>query len=181
MKGMLYEKKRAMKAKKGNNLTVVLFTTYVLVLIGVILFKLPFRQTDSERVVNLIPFMGSFTEEGAFRFAEVIENILIFVPFGMYICMIKSNWPHRKKILAIIGVTVAFEITQYIFALGRTDITDVLGNTLGGAIGIGMYGLLNKLLENRTDKIINITSLVLTVCVLWFFAFLFFRIRLTLR
>ena len=58
-----YEKK-PMKAKKENNLTVVLFTIYVLVLIGVILFKLPFKQADSERAVNLIPFMGSFTEDG---------------------------------------------------------------------------------------------------------------------
>ena len=95
--------------------------------------------------------------------------------------MIKSNWSYVKMVLTIIGVTVAFEIIQFIFAMGRTDITDVFGNTLGGIIGIGIYVLLNKILKNRTDKIINIITLVLTVCVLLFFALLFFRIRLTFR
>ncbi|EGW41936.1 putative membrane protein [Desulfosporosinus sp. OT] len=37
-----------------------------------------------------------------------------------------------KKVLAIVVLTLAFEISQYIFVIGRADITDVLSNTLGG-------------------------------------------------
>jgi glycopeptide antibiotics resistance protein len=45
---------------------------------------------------------------------------------------------------------------QIAFAIGRADITDVLTNTLGGIIGIGIYALLLKLLKGKTNTIINI-------------------------
>lgn len=66
-----------------------------------------------------------------------------------------------KKLLAIVGLTFAFEIIQFIFAIGRTDITDVLSNTLGGIIGIGIYALLSKVLKSRTNKVINVVALLL--------------------
>lgn len=50
----------------------------------------------------------------------------------IYICMLKSKWSFVKKVLAIVVLTLAFEISQYIFVIGRADITDVLSNTLGG-------------------------------------------------
>jgi glycopeptide antibiotics resistance protein len=168
-----------MESEKRNTLTIVLFLIYALVLIGVILFKLPFsiETTDSVRVINLIPFKGSFTDDGIIRLSEIIDNILAFVPLGIYISMLKSNWSFAKKALLIIGCTVVFEIIQFIFAIGRTDVTDILGNTLGGIIGIGIYTLLFRILKSRTNKIINIIVLILTVCALLFFAFLLFRNR----
>lgn len=166
-----------MKLGKRNTLTIALFSIYALVLIGVVLFKLPFftGKIDNVRVINLIPFKGSFTDDGVIRLSEIIDNILVFIPLGIYICMLKSNWPFVKKILPVIGCTLAFEIIQFIFAIGRADITDILSNTLGGIIGIGIYTLLFKIFKNRTNKIINIIVLIITVCALLFFAFLLFR------
>lgn len=55
-----------MKSEKRNILTIVLFVVYILVLTGIILFKLPFYSeiSDGIRVINLIPLQGSFDENG---------------------------------------------------------------------------------------------------------------------
>ena len=79
--------------------------------------------------------------------------MLIFIPFGIYITMLKSNWSFIKKIIPIFLTSLIVEILQYIFAVGATDITDLIGNTLGGVIGIGIFYLLIKLLKT---KLINL-------------------------
>lgn len=172
-----HKEKMKMKSEKRNMLTIVLFTVYMLLLTGIILFKLPFyseKISDGIRVINLIPLQGSFDENGVILLREIIYNILLFIPFGVYVCILKSEWPFIKKVLPVIGLSLTFEVIQFIFAMGRTDVTDVLGNTLGGIIGIDIYALLFKIFKSRTVKIINILALLLTVCVVLRFAYLFF-------
>ena len=156
------------KAKRNNTLTFVLFIVYVMTLIWIILFKLhfSFAEMDRSRIINLIPFQGSGIG------ANEIYNILFFIPFGIYICMLKNKWSFIMKIIIILCFSLLFEIFQFIFAIGRTDVMDLLCNTLGGITGIGIYELLYKLLKNRTNKALNIVFLVLTVCILLFFALL---------
>lgn len=165
-----------MKSKKRNTLTIVLLAVYILVLTGIILFKLPFysESSDNIRVINLIPLQGSFDYNGVFNSREVIDNILLFIPLGVYIGMLKREWSFVRKVLPAIGLSLLFEVIQFIFAMGRTDITDILGNTLGGIIGIGIYALLFKIFKSRTVKMVNILALALTVCVVLHFAYLFF-------
>lgn len=86
--------------------------------------------------------------------------------------MLKSEWSFVRKIIPIVGLTLAFEITQFIFAIGRADITDVLGNMLGGLIGVGIYALMSKVLKNRTNTVINVLAAAFTTCALLFIAFL---------
>jgi glycopeptide antibiotics resistance protein len=169
----------AMKSDKSSVLSIVLFAIYAALLIGVILFKFPFSSeaTGNGRAVNLIPFAGSFRSDGVFRLDELIENVVIFVPLGVYLSMVKRDWSFARKLLLVVGVTVAFETIQYIFAIGRADITDVLTNTLGGLVGIGVYAVVARLLGKRTDRVINVVALILTVFVLSYSAFLWSRSR----
>ena len=173
-----------MKSENRNKLTIALFVIYMLLLTGVILFKLPFFSSeisDGIRVINLIPFQGSFDDSGTIDFREIRDNILIFIPLGIYICILKSKWPFMEKVLPIVALTLAFEAIQFIFAIGRSDITDVLDNTLGGVIGIGIYALLFKIFKNRTVKVVNILALVVTVFVVLSFAYLFYLSHFVMR
>jgi len=124
------------------------------------------------RIINLIPLLGSFDDNGVIRFSEIRVNILAFIPLGIYICMLKAPWSFVKKVLTIIGLTFIFEIIQFIFVIGRADITDVLNNTLGGIIGIGIFALLSKVLKGRTIKVINVLAAVFTILALLLVAFL---------
>ena len=157
--------------------TVVLFAIYGLLLTGLILFKFPFsyQVIGSGRVLNLIPFAGSFTKQGSLRLSEIVENVALFVPFGVYLSMVRRQWSWGYRILAIVCTTVAFESIQYAFAIGRADITDVLGNTLGGVMGIALYAALTRILGPRTDRAITIGALVLTLCAMAFWLVLLAR------
>ena len=155
----------------GNKkLTFVLFIIYLAALIWLVLFKLQFsfEQIDRVRVINMIPLKE-------YDSSDVYNNIRIFVPLGIYIRMLKSKWSFMKKLLPIIGLTLAFEIIQFVLAIGRSDITDILANTLGGTIGIAIYELLFKILKHRTNKILNLFALVVTSCAMIFIIFIFKR------
>ncbi len=156
------------KAKRNNTITFSLFIIYILVLIWIVLFKLhfSFAEMDRIRTINPIPFQGSGIG------ANEVYNILFFIPYGIYICMLKRQWSFIKKVIIILCFSLSFEILQYIFAVGRTDITDLLCNMLGGIIGVGIYGLLFRIIKYKTNNVLNIVLLLLTVCILLFFALL---------
>ena len=69
------------------------------------------------------------------------------------------------------GLSLLFEVTQYIFAIGASDITDAIDNTLGAVIGILLYLGMKKIWKEKTGKIITILGAVLEVL---FLALLFF-------
>jgi glycopeptide antibiotics resistance protein len=127
---------------------------------------------DEGRIINLIPLLGSFDDNGVIRFSEIRANILAFIPLGIYICILKPKWSSVKNIITMVGLTFAYEIIQFIFAIGRADITDVISNTIGGIIGIGLYALLYKVLKSRTNKVINVLSAVFTILAMLLIALL---------
>jgi glycopeptide antibiotics resistance protein len=152
--------------------TIVLFVIYAVLVAGVILFKFPFQYdlTASGRELNLIPFAGSFANHRGI--GEVVENVLIFVPLGIYISVLWNEWSFGRKTLTIAATSVALEIIQFASAIGRADITDVLCNTLGGLVGIGIYELATKSLRARSTRVLTIVEFVVTVVTVAFFLFL---------
>lgn len=142
-----------------------LLVIYLLVLTWIILFKMSFsfQELPNFRNINLIPFAGSVIVNNQIDFSEIIDNVLIFIPFGIYISMLKPDWSFLKRVLPIAGVSLLYEVLQFIFAIGGTDITDFIGNTLGGMIGIGIYLVLCRLLKTKTDKVLNVLASIGTV------------------
>ncbi|MDV9862208.1 VanZ family protein [Clostridioides difficile] len=166
-----------MKSKKYN-ITKGLFIVYIIILTWIILFKLQFDVSSIEtmnlRSINLVPFAGSLIINNKVDISEIILNVAIFIPFGIYICMLKEEWSFIKKVIPIFITSLAFETLQYIFALGASDITDLIGNTLGGIIGIAVFMLLSKIFKNNTIKIINILAFIVTIIVVLFLGLSYF-------
>jgi glycopeptide antibiotics resistance protein len=162
------------RGSSGRAVLIVLFSIYAAVLTGLVLFKFPFSYDDSGsgRHLNLIPLAGSFTASGVLRPGEIVENVLVFVPFGIYLGVLARRWPFWKKLIPILATTVLFEAVQYAFAIGRADITDVLSNAIGGALGIAVYALLSKILRERTDRVIVVVASILTLGALLLYGFL---------
>ncbi|EGT3847991.1 glycopeptide resistance protein VanZ1 [Clostridioides difficile] len=166
-----------MKSRK-HNITKGLFIVYIIVLTWIILFKLQFDisslETMNLRSINLVPFAGSLIINNRVDTSEIILNVVIFVPFGIYVCMLKEKWSFIKKVIPIFITSLAFETLQYIFALGASDITDLIGNTLGGIIGIAVFMLLSKIFKNNAIKIINVLALIVTIIVVLFLGLVIF-------
>lgn len=155
---------------KQKKFTTGLFIIYFLVLTWMVLFKMSFsfQNLDRLRSINLIPYHASVIANGRIDMKEIIYNIIGFIPFGVYICMIKDNWSILKKIISIAGVSLSYEVLQYVFAVGGSDITDLIGNTLGGIIGIAIYFLISKLFKSnqKMNKVLNIIALISTILII---------------
>lgn len=148
-----------MKQNKEQFITKILLILYLIILTWLILFKMEIHLgmlfSMRYRTINLIPFNGSLITNGKINLSEIILNILVFVPFGVYISMLKDEWSFFQKVLPAFCVSLAYEVLQFIFGIGASDITDLLGNTIGGIIGILLFGLLSKVWKDTTIKIVN--------------------------
>lgn len=151
---------------KHDLLTKVLFGIYFILLSWIILLKTEFslQHLYGVRTINLIPFGDSLIINGKIDYSEIYLNILIFVPFGIYLSMLKPNWSKGEKVIPIFLVSLSFETLQYILAIGATDITDLIGNTVGGFLGVLTYVILNKLFKDarKTNKYVNVLAGLVT-------------------
>ena len=154
-----------MKDNRQHNLTRILFAVYTLILAWILLFKMSFSIDElyKNRNINIIPFMGSVIVNGKIDTSEIINNIIVFIPVGIYVCMLKKDWSILKKISVGFFISLGIEVLQFVLAIGATDITDLIGNTLGGIIGIGVFYLFSKVFKNKTNKIINILASIATI------------------
>lgn len=146
--------------EKKKRITIVLFVIYLVILSWIIVFKMSFSiaELGYYRNINLIPFKESVIVNGRLELSEIFQNILAFVPFGIYLSMIDSKESFFKKVLTVFFVSLTYEVMQYVLAVGASDITDLIDNTLGGAIGIIVYIGFAKVFKTKTDKILNILA-----------------------
>lgn len=152
------------KTRTHKSLTIVLLIIYLVVLTWRIVLKgyfdLSILTIVEFRSINLIPLAGSVFVNGKIVLSEILLNVIAFIPFGVYLSMLNENWHFIKKVLPILFVSLAYETLQYIFAIGATDITDLLANTLGGIIGIGVFSIMQRLLDEKTLPLFNVLATV---------------------
>jgi len=144
---------------KTNKLTNVLFIIYLIALFWILLFKLGVRFSYMEkRNVNLIPF-------GKIDVSEIILNVVIFVPLGIYAGVLFKRWVFVKKLFFFFLISLMFEVLQLIFRIGAFDITDIITNILGGIIGSLIFEAIEKLFNNsvKSQKFITIIAAIGTV------------------
>lgn len=151
-------------------ITKILCTFYLLLLIWIILMKTEFSfdQIYRMRSTNFIPLEGTAVYNNQLHYQEIYLNILIFVPFGIYLSILKPSWSFIQRIIPIFLVSLSFESLQYIFSIGATDITDLIGNTLGGVIGVLFYFLIYKLFKCKVkaNHFMNLFAAISTLVII---------------
>ena len=161
---------------KINRPTNVLFIIYLIALFWIILFKfnVPFSNLGYMRNVNLIPFSESLIINGKLDLGEIIMNVVIFVPLGIYVGAIFKKWAPMKNLLFILSISLVCEVFQFILGIGASDITDVITNTAGGIIGLIIYKGIEKIFKNsvRTQKFINVIASIGTISAILFLSLL---------
>lgn len=134
------------------------------------------NDLDTVRSINLIPFYYDKEIGTSFHLKEVFENLLIFVPMGIYLQMLLPKCWFHGKLIIIAGTSILLEVAQYVLAIGRSDITDLITNFMGGLLGLALYGTMARLLKNRdtADKLFFILAVIVSVVVVGFLAFILF-------
>jgi len=94
---------------------------------------------------------------------DMILNVVAFIPFGIYLELLFHDKRSWGKVLAVFLTSLAIEMTQFILILGRTDIVDLIANTLGGVLGIIIMKLLY---HDKIVKVILVLAVIFTVVVM---------------
>jgi glycopeptide antibiotics resistance protein len=137
---------------------------YLLIVIGLTIFPIPiFSDLSglqvSEQIalvfsrVNWVPFYNWGRYIGKSQLFEIVNNILLTIPFGILINIIAK--PNMKNILWVsIASGLAIETSQFIMSLffgpyRTVDINDVILNSIGSLIGYLIFitaaWIINKL------------------------------------
>ncbi len=155
---------------KTNKLTNVLFIIYLIALFWIIVFKFNVRLPSlrNMRSINLIPFSEPLILNGKIAFSEIIMNVVIFVPLGIYAGILFERWSIGKKLFLFFLISLICEVFQFILNVGASDITDIINNTLGGIIGLMIYKGIEKAFKNsvKAQKFINIIATIGTILVI---------------
>jgi glycopeptide antibiotics resistance protein len=146
---------------------VALFAVYLVLLVWLVLWKLdvPWVGTGARRTVKLVPFVSTATN-GPSQPSEVLGNVLVFVPFGVYLGLLaprRTGWRAGARagaraagLLGLVALTsVALEAAQYVLAVGSSDVSDVLANTAGGVAGLVLVAVVRLVLRGRTAAVLT--------------------------
>lgn len=147
---------------KSKKVTTLLLIFYLAALTWIIVFKMAFsaEQLPRLRSVNLIPFGESVIVNGKPAFGEIIQNMLAFVPYGVLLHVLCNKKPLLQQFLPIFCTSLLFEVIQYLFSVGASDITDIIMNSAGGLLGLGIATGLERLSEKHWVQIVNVLSLI---------------------
>lgn len=161
-----------------KSLSKIVLAYYLLVLLWLVLFKFSYEvfavlSDHQTRSLNLIPFADG--SRGSLR--EIIDNFVVFVPFGLLLSVNLKRASFWRKLTSILTFSLATEIIQFVFAIGRTDMTDVVMNTFGGFLGLALYSLASRYVDDKKlDRCIVIAGAILLIA-LTLFRVLFLKIR----
>lgn len=164
----------------------ILFLIKLLFLSRVSFLELFNSQRTLDKSINLIPFYsiteyisGSTANLKRFAFSNLVGNIVIFIPFGIYLPLLKKDKRVITNLLFIFIVSLFVEIIQGLLGIGASDIDDIILNCLGGWVGILGYKFLLLLL--REEKKVCTAIIILSAIVgLPILLYLLFMVRLRL-
>lgn len=122
------------------------FVLYCAMMLWLLLFRrlghtLQVRECNLRLLATVKRFLrvlrrSSDPEQIRFAVANLLGNIGLFVPLGIFLPMLFASMrPLYRFLLCAIPLLIAVELCQYVGTLGVGDVDDVLLNTLGVVIG----------------------------------------------
>ncbi len=130
--------KKERRLSAGHAISVFALLIYLTAILFIVFMSREIGQYDGVNL-HLWSSWGITTK----RKALFIENIIMFIPMGILLPSAFKKF--RNPIVCIVTCALMscfIEQTQFMFKLGFAEIDDVVTNTLGGAIGWLIWGIL---------------------------------------
>ena len=160
-----------------KELLMLCFIIYILLLYYIVTF-----QDNNYGTNNFVPFREIFRYDinSKLFLKNVIGNVLLFVPFGIFVTYyIKNDKVYQTLFLSIL-VSCSIEFAQSV--IGRTaDIDDVILNTIGGILGYIIFKFGGKLVDKlpkfmKSQVFLDVLCLVIILFIIYLaFRFDFWR------
>lgn len=164
-------------------LSIIIFILYMIILVWIIIFKCNMLQSVESTYIFfegftlkerfeyfLVPFMdyfeGPFVNQFERTFSDDVLNVLIFIPFGLYISYFIKKNKFGKVVLLSFLLSLFFEMFQLFSAIGCYSTKDLITNVLGGLMGYFLYKLIYKENQPIRNMILNICSCLVIIVII---------------
>lgn len=108
-------------------------------------------------LIELIQAKGPLGAASDWLVWEIALNMILFIPFGLIVRRV-LEWPRPAALAAPLSTSILIELTQYTANWGLApcpyrfaDVTDLVTNSIGAIIGIGLEKTLPRLLSTKAD------------------------------
>jgi glycopeptide antibiotics resistance protein len=157
---------------QSRALLVALFDLYLVLLTWIILWKLELPYIGGAVGLphpwKLIPFVPSGDANWS-NPLEVLANVLFFVPFGLYLGLLAPAWRWWKHATIFALASLVLELTQHFISVGSFDSTDVIANTAGGLVGLGLLAVARRRLSSAVlNRILVVGAALLVLAIVLF-------------
>ena len=148
-----------------KELLMLSFIIYILCLFQIVTFQ----DDVSWSTNNFIPFKEMFRYDIGSRLfiKNVIGNITLFLPFGLFTCYYLDI--KKPFLICLLTIIASLSIESVQMLIGRVfDIDDIILNLIGGIIGFYILVLLRKIGDSlprfmKSDLFLNIISAIILI------------------
>lgn len=160
-------------SRRGRGILIVAVGVYLVLLAWVVLWKLeaPWigEAAGLGRPIKLVPFVPS-GDAGASAPAEMLINLVLFVPFGLFVGAFAPTWSWWKAGVAALAASLVLEAVQHLISTGSFDTTDLIVNTAGALVGWVIFVLVRTVSGGRTSVVaaricVSVSALALVAAV----------------
>ena len=138
--GKLYTRAhRGERVHKERLVALELFCVYVVVLFAATVFTRTAKGEPSRVNLDLVgTIVERFIEGGSTT--EILVNAVMLFPTGLLIPL-ATGWGSVRTLLVSFALTLGVETLEYVMARGYFELSDIVLNMLGAAVGYAVYAL----------------------------------------
>ncbi len=135
-----------------RELAVAILFCWSLVIVRVTFFPLTIIFYDWHGASNLVPFASILQllreTPAVFAFENIVGNLVLFVPLGVLLPFLFAELRRPAALLWRAGViSLLIEGTQFLTRARSVDVDDVILNTTGAIVGLGVYMMATAMLK----------------------------------
>lgn len=106
---------------------------------------IPFRTIIDYIFVSPVPVMV--------KIENMATDLIAFAPLGAILPLLSKRFLHITKVLTVaLGISLGFELLQWIFKLGVFDLDHLIMNAVGSILGFFPMKLLHVLIESKQQR-----------------------------
>ena len=124
----------------------LVFAIYIALILGGTLLN---RTAGTQYETEWIPFWSywdTFVKGDPYLLRQMVYNVLVFVPWGILCSMMLKKEKCAKVVIGSGAMfSLGIELCQLLFRCGLFEFDDIFHNTLGAAIGLGLWKLGSKI------------------------------------
>ena len=139
--------------REAENRKWIAWLFLLLYLCCVVCITLLSRGDSLKRIFRVDVFTSwqMWFEGNAARGRSVLQNIALFVPMGFFLTQVVPERKYKFPAAVLLGfaVSLLIETIQYFTGRGWFDAEDLFNNTLGAAIGSGLFCAADRIMGKR--------------------------------